>query len=224
MPGSIYTIHADIFNAAPVPANDVKVFFYLTPLGIGQTGWIEIGNDTIDVNQGGQSEARIAFTFPQFAPVTIQVVIEHPLDINPLNDWGVENSYKFPVSDTGAISFAVFNPTTYPAQMYVQVVQSESNKEQWETHLEYLSDSNVGSGHYTEIKFDYQVPYDAEPGETRNFTITAYAGQIVSGGLELYVEKLSTTPPPPELLFAGIAVVILIAICWYIKKKVSDSD
>ncbi len=224
--GSIYTIHADIHNAGPIHANNVKVFFNWSRWGIGQVTWHAIGNDTIDVLPWGQSMAVMVFVPTVEDMICIRVAVSHPEDSNPYNDWGVENTLALFTPDRIGIELPVFNPTSRESHMFIQLTQDNILGALWTASVDHISDSQLGPSESTNIIISFVIPDDVREGDMHNFTINAFIEQYITGGVSICLTKR-----PPQLVIPWhlilpliVLVIISIIIVFVFKKRFRESD
>lgn len=90
--GRSYTIRATIHNHSfTVPALDTLILFSVKEFGINGQVVSDIGNDIIDVPNGGSAAATIGWIPEKTGHFCLLVKIEHSHDANTLNNLGQHN-------------------------------------------------------------------------------------------------------------------------------------
>jgi hypothetical protein len=201
--GSNYTIKAKIHNDTAFNAQEVKVTFKWANFGVGQPDrvWDRIDTVPIDVPAHQVREAEVPWSPSITGHVCLLVEIYHVEDINNANNRGQENCHVGPTSSPAVVDFQIWNPTSQPAMVYLELRQirpksdekdEEMSKLVWASRLKHPDPQLIPPGQMKEaaviIDPDKAIK-PVRPGRKAEFVLTGYIKGKMIGGVHFTITK-----------------------------------
>lgn len=194
-----YTIRAHIVNDTAFTAQSAKVTFKWALYGAGQNNqaWQDIGTISVDVPPGGTHTEVAGWKPPSTGHVCIKVLIYHLEDINEDNNRGQENCHVGTTASPAMVPFALHNPTKMPAMVHLELRQiigaQEGDEERpvllWLTHLKHPDPQMLQPGQRAKAWAVIEPHPKARSGDKAEFSLTAYVGKTVIGGINFIIYK-----------------------------------
>lgn len=191
--GHTYTMKVKVHNDTAFNANQARVVFRWANFGIGGP-WFDFGTATVNIPPGG-AVAQAPFTPPQTGHVCVLAEIFHMEDVSPANNQGQENLHVGPTSSPAEVRFQVWNRTSKPAAVYLEVRQllepGQTEKEQlWSTKVLHPDPQVLPPGGRGEAGVLVDPgKANVKKGATAEFAVTGLIDGEMIGGVHLTIVK-----------------------------------
>ncbi|MFX1564464.1 MAG: C25 family cysteine peptidase [Promethearchaeota archaeon] len=215
-----YTIEADVYNISPEDAHGTTVLFEWSQWGIGQTEWIKI-TESIPLTVLGNDKTMFfaAFTISEEMNVCIRVTINHPNDLNPNNNIGVENYQTLFIGprahNTGTINIPLYQEVP---RLDLNWSTNQNIDTEWIADLSRPGDSEGPSTLGEHPTLEFLTPDDVSISNfQRTYVITGFVGRNIISGVEITISRASQAPYDPlyhirNLVLLNWPIVLLILL------------
>jgi hypothetical protein len=190
-----YTVHARVHNGTDFDAQNVKVTFRWADCGVGQSDkvWKDIGDPVdIDVEAHSTENAEVKWAPEKTGHICVKVFIYHAEDINGSNNSGQENCKVGETSSPAKLSFYVWNPTSEPAMVHLelrQVGERGSKGALWQTMIVHPDPQLIPPLGKAEAFVVIEPPDSVPVGQEAEFELTGYIDGEMIGGVTFVVTK-----------------------------------
>jgi len=190
-----YKIRAKIVNDTSFTAQKVKVTFKWALYGAGQNSqvWTDIDTKTLDVPTGGAYAEILDWKPPSTGHVCLRVQIYHVEDIKESNNIGQENCHVGTATSPAVVPFLIYNPTKKPAMVHLELRQLIDYKEEpqmlWLTWLKHPDPQLIQPGQRAKAAAIVEPHSKVRSGEKAEFSLTAFIGDEVIGGINFIIKK-----------------------------------